>query len=293
MSSGCSHGHNHHHGDAVTAQRNIAMAFLLNASFASIELVGGWWTNSVAIQADAIHDLGDSLALAAALGLQIFSTAKASGRFNFGYKRLSLLSALATSFILFGSSIYILLRAFERLQSPVQPQLNGMLALAVLGVVVNGAAAWKMSRGKTQNERALTWHMIEDLLGWVAVMVGSMAMRFVDAPWLDPALSLVIAGIVIVGATRNLWSSSKLFLQAAPDVDFGEIRSLIEGVPEVLSLQEIKAWSLDGDHHVVTAHVRISPELSADERCNLKNKIREILDAFGHFEATIEWDEKA
>jgi cobalt-zinc-cadmium efflux system protein len=288
MSTACSHGHHHHHVDADATRRNIAIAFALNASFALVELFGGWWTDSVAIQADAIHDFGDSAALASALALQIISTAKASGRFNFGLKRLSLLSALGTSFVLVGSSIYILTRALERLQNPVQPHLDGMLALAALGVIVNGAAAWKMSHGKTQNEKALSWHMIEDLLGWVAVLVGSVVMRFVEAPWLDAALSVVIAGVVIVGAARIFWTSLKLFLQAAPNVDYAKIRTLIAGIPGLVHLEDLKAWSLDGAHHVATVQARISPELNGEARNDLKNCVRDILNSFGEFECTIE-----
>jgi cobalt-zinc-cadmium efflux system protein len=298
MSKACGHGHHHHDHHHKTASghpsntvRNIAMAFALNASFAVIELVGGWWTQSVAIQADAIHDFGDSLALAAALGLQIFSATKASDRFNFGFKRLSLLSAWSTSFLLFGSSIYIVTRALERLQNPVQPHLDGMLMLAVLGVIVNGAAAWKMGHGKTENERALSWHMVEDLLGWVAVLIGSIAMRYVDAPWLDPALSLVIAGIVLMGASRNFWASSKLFLQAAPNLDFAMIQSQIEKTHGIISVLSLKVWSLDGAHHIASLHAKITPDLNRDDRSRLKSKIQEVIGHFGEFDTTIEWDE--
>ena len=287
------HGHHHHRPEAHPhdSTRNIAIAFALNLGFAVIELFGGWWTQSVAIQADAIHDFGDSLALAAALGLQIWSSTEARGRFNFGFKRLSLLSALCTSLILIGGSVYISFSAIDRLFNPVTPQLNGMLGLAVLGVVINGFAAWKISHGKTQNERALSWHMIEDLLGWIAVLVGSVVMRYVDAPWIDPVLSFIIAGIVITGASRNLLASSQLFLQAAPDIELAGIKSEIQAIPQMMSINAFKVWSLDGAHHVATLHLSLVADVEPGVRGEIKQKIREIMDRHGQFDVTIEWDD--
>ena len=301
-----SHHHHHHHHPhekngmltddqakhaPSAAVRNIAVAFILNTVFAVIELVGGWWTGSVAIQADAIHDFGDSLALAAAMGLQLWSGASANGRFNFGLKRLSLMSALGTSFILFFGSVFILVKAVDRLLSPQTPELNGMFALAVLGVLVNGYVAWKMSHGKTQNERALTWHMIEDLLGWIAVLIGSIVMRFTEAPWIDPAMSLVIAGFIILGSARNIWASMQLFLQAAPETDFIAMRRDIEALEGIRSIVSLKSWSLDGYHHVASLHAEVSSELPFLARQKLKQEIRSVVGRFGEFDLTIEWDE--
>ncbi len=283
-----SHDHAHQHG---AASRNIAIAFILNASFAVVELVGGWWANSVAIQADAIHDFGDSLMLAAALILQSLSNTGARGRFNFGFRRLSLLSALATSAILFVGSVFIVTQALARLSQPSTPHLNGMLGLALLGVVVNGIAAYRMSHGVTQNERSLSWHMMEDLLGWIAVLISALVMRFVDLPWLDPVLSLLIAGVVLVGAARNFWGSGQYFLQAAPNLDFEAIKSEMSRLPGVRNLHGLKVWSLDGFHHVASVHATIEPGLRSNDRNDLKKSLRQILTRHGEFEVTIEWDE--
>jgi len=297
MSASCKHDHHHGHhhgiGSSDTSIRNIAVAFALNLSFAVIELVGGWWTQSIAIQADAIHDFGDSLALAAALGLQYWSSAHPNDRFTFGFKRLSLLSALSTSFVLLAGSVFIISRAVERLANPVVPDLNGMFFLAVLGVAVNGAAAWKMSRGVTHNERALSWHMIEDLLGWVAVLVGSIIMRFADVAWIDPVLSLVIAGVVIMGASRNFWASSQLFLQAAPNVDLAALKNDLAALRRVSRVDALKVWSLDGAHHVASVQISISADMSAEDRRTLKSAIRDVFGRFGEFDTNIEWNEPA
>jgi cobalt-zinc-cadmium efflux system protein len=282
------HGHHHHSGDSL---RNLWIAFVLNAGFAVVELIGGWWTNSVAIQADAIHDFGDSLAIAAALGLQFLSQTKASGRYTFGWSRLSLLSALATSGVLLAGGVIMISKAMTRLANPETPHLDGMLALAFLGVAVNGYAAWKIGRGGTQNERALSWHMIEDLLGWVAVLISSIVMRFIHVPWLDAILCLIIAGIVILGAARNFFGSTQYFLQAAPSLDFEAIKSAIARLEGVREVRALKAWSLDGLHHVASLHAVIDSGLTANQRASLKTMIRDEFAEYGKFQVTIEWDE--
>lgn len=230
MTSDHKHHHHHSHKGAHgcgknprnSALRGIFTAFLLNLFFSLVELIGGWWTQSIAIQADAIHDFGDSMILAAALGMQYYSGISATQRYPYGFKRWSLLSALLSSLVLLGGSIYIIIGAVLRLNDPVQPRADGMFVLALLGVVFNGFSAWNMSHGHSQNERALSWHMIEDLLGWIAVLIGSIVMQFTNAPWLDPIMSLVISGVVIMGAIRSFWSSSMYFLQSCSKVRLWE-----------------------------------------------------------------------
>jgi cobalt-zinc-cadmium efflux system protein len=272
--------------------RNIKIAFFLNLTFALIELVGGWWTHSVAIQADAIHDFGDSLVLLSALTLQHWSAVAAKGRFTFGFKRLSLLSALGASIIIFSGSVVIVVAAFGRLAEPQMPHLDGMLWLALLGVAVNGYAAWRIGHGHTQNERALSWHMMEDLLGWIAVLIGSIVMRFYHVPWLDPAMSLVIAGFIILGSARNIWASSQLFLQAAPPVDLESIKGDVLSLSDAKSITALRSWSLDGVHHVASLQVVVPANLDAGARSLFKKSVKDIFAKRGEFDVTVELDER-
>jgi cobalt-zinc-cadmium efflux system protein len=289
------HGHGHSHGQInhhTSSIQNIKIAFFLNLSFALIELFGGWWTHSVAIQADAIHDFGDSLVLLSALTLQHWSAVAAKGRFTFGFKRLSLLSALGASVVIFSGSVVIIVSAFGRLAEPRMPHLDGMLWLALLGVAVNGYAAWRIGHGHSQNERALSWHMLEDLLGWVAVLIGSIVMRFYHVPWLDPAMSLVIAGFIILGSARNIWASSQLFLQAAPPVDLESIRGDVLSLSDAKSITALKSWSLDGVHHVASLQVVVPANLDAAARSLFKKSVKDIFAKRGEFEVTVELDER-
>ena len=289
------HGHSHSHGHVnahASSIQNIKVAFFLNLTFALIELVGGWWTHSVAIQADAIHDFGDSLVLLSALTLQHWSATSAKGRFTFGFKRLSLLSALGSSIVIFLGSAVIVVAAFGRLAEPQMPHLDGMLWLALLGVAVNGYAAWRIGHGRTQNERALSWHMLEDLLGWIAVLIGSIVMRFYHVPWLDPAMSLVIAGFIILGSARNIWASSQLFLQAAPLVDLESIRDDVLSSTAAKSITALKSWSLDGVHHVASLRVVIPDNLDAEARSLIKQRVKDVFAKRGEFDVTVELDER-
>lgn len=292
---GCDHkhthgpfGHAHGHNLENRSVRNIGLALSLNMSFALVELFGGYWTQSTAIQADAIHDLGDSAALGAALLLQVVAAIPARAGFSFGLRRFSLLSAVMTSLLLVGGSIYVTLTAFERFHNPVTPHLNGMLALALLGVLVNGFAAWRMSRGLSRNEQALAWHMMEDLFGWVAVLISSFLMRFWDIPWIDPLLAIVIGVIVLVGAMRSLWLSVRLFLQAVPaDISEHKVKERILQIPGIKAISGLQIWSLDGHNHVGSIQVQVEA-LDVKTWASTRQKVATAMQEFGSFELTIE-----
>ncbi|MEQ9231618.1 MAG: cation diffusion facilitator family transporter, partial [Cyclobacteriaceae bacterium] len=140
----------HHH-----PTKNIRVAFFLNLGFALIELVGGLLTNSVAILSDALHDLGDSLTLGASWYFAKLSTKERDKEFSYGYKRFSVLGALISSVVLLIGSIFIIVETIPRLLNPVQPDTGGMIILGIIGVVVNGIAALKLSHGHSLNEQAV------------------------------------------------------------------------------------------------------------------------------------------
>ena len=286
-SAGCAHHHLVHSSQRTI--KNITWAFAVNICFAVIELVGGYWTQSTAIQADAIHDLGDAAALAAALLLQIISAIPPRSGYSYGLRRFSLLSALMTSILLMIGSVYVFLQAVQKFYNPVTPHLNGMLGLAILGVAVNGFAAWKMSRGKTQSEKAMAWHMLEDLFGWIAVLVSSFVMRFWELPWLDPLLAIFIAAVVLFGAGRAMVASIKLFLQAVPHGISEELlRVRILKVPGVAGIRALHIWSLDGENHVGSIRIDVKTEEPHLNWNELRRNITEAVQEFGAIDLTIE-----
>ncbi|MBK8972610.1 MAG: cation transporter [Hahellaceae bacterium] len=283
------HAHSHGHPPEGNSEQRIAWAFALNAGFAVIEIIGGLLTNSTAILADAVHDLGDSLAIGLAWILARLARRDPDTTYTYGYRRFSLLGALINSLILILGSIWVLSEAIPRLFHPEMPHAEGMIGLALLGVAVNGYAAYKLSAGSTLNERVLNWHLLEDVLGWVAVLIVSVALLFVDWPWLDPALSIVFTVFILVNVVRTLRSTLQLFLQGTPEVGLSErLRADICGIESVENVHHLHVWSLDGEHHVLTSHVEVHEDVSLDGLQRIKTDIELRLAPYGFQHTTIE-----
>lgn len=287
--------HDHTHHSDQSSQR-IGWAFVLNVGFTIIEFVGGLLTNSTAIMADAVHDLGDSLSIGTAWVLSLLSKKKADSSFTYGYKRLSLIGALINGIVLIAGSTWVLVQAIPRLFDPVMPAAEGMLALAVLGVVVNGYAAYKLSAGTTLNEKVLNWHLLEDVLGWAAVLIVSIVLLIVELPILDPLLAVGFTLFILFNVVRNTWYAVKLFVQAVPERGLIEkVRKELLTISQVDSIHHEHAWSLDGESSVYTAHLEIGKSMSSIELVKIKNQIANILQPFefSHTTIELEWPQES
>jgi len=285
------HGHHHHHGTVS----NIKVALFLNLGFAILEIFGGLWTGSVAILSDAVHDLGDAFALGSAYVFERLAQRQPNQRFSYGYRRLSLLSALFTAAFLLVGSAFVLSAAIPRLLAPTTPKLSGMLGFAVLGVAVNGYAAWRLLRGGgTMNERVISWHLIEDVLGWLTVLIGTLVMMVVDLPIIDPILSIVFTLFIVFNVLRSLWGTLHLFLQGAPkDIDLKKLKLDITSLDAVRSVHDLHMWSLDGESHVLTVHVVVEQDLSLSGLEVIKKDVRRLVAAHGNIHVTVELELEA
>lgn len=269
--------------------QNIRTAFLLNLGFALLEIFGGLWTNSLAILTDTLHDLGDSLSLGLAWFLEKYSHKSEDKTFTYGYRRFSLLGALINTIILFAGSFYILSQAIPRLLNPQHSNAPGMLLLAVIGIGVNGLAALRLQKEHSINTRVIALHLIEDVLGWVAVLVASLVMIFADIHIIDPILSILIAIYILYNVQRNLRKTLTLFLQAVPEeINVAEIRKKIEALPGVKSTHHWHAWSLEGENHVLTLHVMVDENAEREQVMSLRRQIRELLKHHDLAHTTIE-----
>ena len=287
------HSHHHHHGHdhAHHETSNIALAFWLNFIFAIIEFIGGIFTNSVAIIADAIHDLGDSMAIGFAWIASKISEKQPTARYSYGYRRWSLLSALISGVILLVGSALVLIEAIPRLWQPQLPNTTGMLLLALLGVAVNGYAVLKMRGGKTQNEKVISWHLLEDVLGWLAVLFGAILMHFTGWAWLDPLLSIASTLFILVNVIRALGQTLGLFLQVTPDSALQQqIADAITAQDFVQAVHHLHLWSLDGEKHVLTMHVEIGTPATMSEQLRYKAQLADILKPFSLGHTTIEFE---
>lgn len=282
-------GHSHHHHDH--SEGNIKVAFFLNLSFTIIELIGGLWTNSVAILSDALHDLGDSLSLGVSWYFAKVAKKDRNKKFSYGYKRFSVLGALINSIVLVTGSIFIVIEAIPRLFDPVNPNTEGMIYLAIGGVIVNGAAAFRLSKGHSLNEKAVYTHLLEDVLGWVAVLIGALVMHFWDFPIIDPALSVLIAVYILFNVFKNLKESFRIILQGTPsDIDIEKIHQVITDIPEVISVHDCHTWSMDGDYHILSIHLVIENDLPLSQLEAIKNETKHRVSKLGINHTTIEFE---
>ncbi|TYP99139.1 cobalt-zinc-cadmium efflux system protein [Tenacibaculum adriaticum] len=270
------HNHHHSHSDATG---NIKVAFFLNLAFTIIEIIGGLFTNSLAILSDALHDLGDSLSLGLSWYFQKVSNKEANKKYSYGYKRFSLLGAIINSIILVIGSVFIIKEAIPRILNPEQADAKGMMWIAILGILVNGAAVLKLKQGTSINERVVSLHLLEDVLGWLAVLIASVIMQFWDIPILDPILSLLIAFYVLFNVFRNMEESLKIILMATPeDVSIESVKEKLLSFEEITDVHDCHLWTLDGEHNVFTAHITLKDKsISLNTTENLKKEIKKTL----------------
>lgn len=278
--------HNHEHNKSG---KNLKVAFFINIGFTIFEIIGGFYVNSIAIISDAFHDLGDSLSLGTAWYLNNKSKQKADKKFSFGYARFSLLGALINSLVLILGSVYVVYEATGRLINPQHSDAGGMIIFAIVGITVNGYAAWKMSGGKSLNEKVVSWHLLEDLLGWAAILIVAIILNFQDIHYLDPALSLLITAYILWGVIKRLKETLFIFLQGTPgSIDLVEIKKRLLDIKNVQSLHHTHVWSLEGEQHVFTTHVKLEKIDSFDQVLEVKKTIKEVLNNYHFTHYTIE-----
>ncbi|MDR1525934.1 MAG: cation diffusion facilitator family transporter [Tannerella sp.] len=280
------HHHEHHHERAT---ENIALAFFLNFGFCIIELIGGLFTNSIAILSDALHDFGDSVALGLAWIFQKIAGRKPNAQYTYGYKRFSLLSAVTNSVILLTGSVFVLYESVQRILSPAEPDARGMLLLAILGVTVNGAAIFRLRKGKSVNERVVSLHLLEDVLGWIAVLIVSIVMLFVNLPVLDPLLSVGISFYILYNVYRNLKTSFRIILQGKPTgIDEKEIAGKLKSLPGVADIHDLHIWTMDSEYNVLTVHLVLDEPQDIAGQQKIRSEAHLLLKSMDIQHATVE-----
>lgn len=273
----------------MKSSRNMTIAFLLNFSFAIIEFIFGLLFHSSAVLADAIHDTGDALAIGLSTLFEKISTKKEDRNYTLGYKRYSLLGALLTSVILLVGSTLVIVENVPKLFAPEKVNYDGMLILGIVAIVVNTAASRVVSHGHSHNESILSLHFLEDILGWLAVVGVSIILRFTDWYFLDPLLSLVIAGFILSKALPKFWENIQIFLDHVPsDVDLSQLYQEIAALENVRAITQLNVWTTDGLEKYVMLHICLEdPNLLAETQAVLRQKLL----AYGISKVTIQTDE--
>ena len=269
--------------------KNIQIAFLLNFIFSIVELVGGLYTNSIAIITDSLHDFGDSLSIATSWFLEKKSEQKPDKDYTYGYGRFSVLGALISTMFLLVTSIIVIYNAIPRIFKPEEVNYNGILVLAVFGAIINGLAAYKTAKGHSLNEKAINLHLLEDVIGWIAVLITGIIMKIFDIPVLDPILSILITLFILSRVLINLKKIFEVFLEKAPnDVDSKHLKKHLLENKSIKDVHHIHIWTIDGNNKYIMLHVMINDNIKNKEIITIKNYIREELLEHGFDHSTIE-----
>ena len=274
----------------MKTEKNILIAFILNISFSIFEFFGGLFTNSVAILSDSIHDMGDALSIGISYFMERKSKKHADNKYTYGYIRYSVLGGVITTTILLVGSIFVIVGAVKRLINPVPVDYNGMIIFAIFGVVLNFLAAYVTREGDSINQKSVNLHMLEDVLGWIIVLIGSIIMHFTDISILDSIMSIGVAIFIFIHSLKNLKQVLDLFLEKTPnDVDIDELKEHLLSIKEVDDIHHIHVWSIDGYNNYATMHI-VSKSKNIKE---VKKKIREELEEHNICHAILETEEEA
>lgn len=268
----------------MKTERNILIAFILNLSFSIFEFIGGILTGSVAITSDAVHDIGDAASIGISYFLEKKSKKQPDEQYSYGYSRFSVIGGFITTLILFIGSLVMIYNAAERIFNPTKIDYNGMIIFAVTGVLINFLAAFFTRHGDSLNQKAVNLHMLEDVLGWVVVLIGAIIMRFTNFSMIDPIMSIGVSLFIIINALKNLKEVADLFLEKTPrNVDIPELKEHICKIDGVIDVHHIHIWSMDGQNNYATMHI-----VTDREPHEIKANIREELNEHSINHVTIE-----
>ena len=270
----------------MKTDKNILIAFILNLSFSIFELLGGLFTGSIAILTDSIHDFGDAISIGVSYFLEKKSKKKPNNKYTYGYLRYSVFGSIITTTILFVGSVLVIFESIKRILNPVEINYTGMLILAIIGVIVNIIATYTTREGDSLNQKAVNLHMLEDVLGWVVVLIGSIIMKFTSIAIIDPILSIIVAIFILFHATKYMKQILDLFLEKTPDnVDIEEIKHHLMEIKGVHGVHHIHVRSLDGYKNFATLHIIVKEYDS-----QIKQRVKEELEEHNIGHSTIEME---
>lgn len=268
------------------SQHKILIAFLLNLGFSVYELIGGTITGSTAIVSDAVHDFGDAISIGLSYLLEKKSTKQPDAKYTYGYTRYSLVGGMVTTLILLFGSTFVIFNAILRLFNPIEINYNGMIILSLIGVTVNFIAAYITRDNNSLNQKSVNLHMLEDVLGWVVVLLGAIIMRFTNISLLDPILSILVALFILWQTILNFRSILNVFLEKTPNnISLDLLITELQKIPDITNVHHLHVWSIDGFHNYATLHVVTKHPAPA-----LKTKIRDELKKHHISHTTIEFE---
>ncbi|MCF2139656.1 MAG: cation diffusion facilitator family transporter [Candidatus Lokiarchaeota archaeon] len=272
-----SHGHSHRHSHTQDSVDSLGLPFFLNLFFTLFEFVGGWFTNSIAIITDAFHDFGDSLSLGLLYGLAKYSKKSPDRKYTYGYQRFQTLGTIFTAISLIAGSIYSITEGIKRIFAPEEVLPTGIFIMAIVGVAVNFFSMWRLRKRNGYSEKIVTLHLLEDMIGWIAVLITGGIMMFIYIPLLDTILSFILAAFILYQAAGYLIEIFRIILMKNPfDEESTEIIAKLKTIPLVSDIHDFHIWSLDGENHIITLHA-VTTLCNPEEITTLRETIRNKL----------------
>ena len=290
-----SHGHSHSHNHEIkdTTSFRLWLGIILNVIFAGAEAVAGFWTDSLALLADAGHNFSDVMGLVLALIAVHLGRQAATDRYTYGKGRASIQISLLNSVILLGAAGAIAMEAIDRLREPAQVPGMIIVIIAAIGVLINGisTALYWQDRKEDLNMRGAFLHMAADALVSLSVVVGGLAMQWTGAYWIDPALSMIVAAVIVWSTVQLLWNALRLSLDAVPeDIDTSRVREYLHELPGVTDVHDLHIWAMSTRKSALSAHLVVdslerSPALLGSIKSDMESE-------FGISHPTIQIEEK-
>ncbi len=268
----------------MKTEKNILIAFILNLAFSIFEFIGGIFTGSVAIASDAVHDLGDASSIGIAYFLEKKSKKQPDNKYTYGYARYSVIASVITTLILLLGSVMVIYGAIGRIIEPVKINYSGMIIFAIFGVAVNLCAAFFTREKGSLNQKAVNLHMLEDVLGWLVVLIGAIVMHFTDFALIDPIMSICVSLFIFVNAIKNLKSAIDLFLEKTPKgIEVDKVKEHILKLDGIIDVHHIHIWSIDTQNNYATMHI-----VTDEAPHKIKQKLRDELLELGIVHTTLE-----
>ncbi len=285
------HAHPHSHGGHAHAPLRTALAFTL--ALAVLEAAGGFVAHSIALLADSAHVLMDAVALAIAVFASAQAKRPANDRRSFGYARFEMLAALANGGLLFAITAVIAVEAVRRFATPDLPHGATMAAVAAIGFAANVGIGLSLLRGAREdlNVKAALYHVATDAVGALAVVLGGLAVLGFGAAWIDPALSLAVAAIVVVGVVRIVREAADVLLESAPaHARIPAVRERMREVTGVVDVHDLHVWTIGSGSHVLSAHVLLADARISEASAILRDIELRVRDAFDIDHVTIQFE---
>ena len=268
--------------------KKILIAFILNLFFSIFEFIGGIITGSVAITSDSIHDLGDALSIGISYILEKKSKRKPDEYHTYGYIRYSVIGSIITTTILLTGSIFVIYESIKRIINPTYIDYNGMIIFSIVGIIVNLLASYITEKGESLNQKSVNLHMLEDVLGWIVVLVGSILMKITNISLLDSILSILVALFILVNAIKNLKVIIDIFLEVTPkNININDLKKQLLKIEGVIDTHHIHIRSIDGYNNYATLHIVVEKYSE-----KIKKEVKEKLEEEGICHSTIELELK-